>query len=158
MKKFIGVILFMLVFSVFQIDSAFASSKSSLQTQVDQVMGTPYLYGGTTTRGFDCSGFIQYVFKKEDINLSRTTKTQAKEGVRVDKKNLRPGDLIFFNTDGTGISHAGIYMGNGLFSHSSASKGVEISKLSENYYAKRYVTARRVLSDEEYIKIAKLGE
>lgn len=154
MKKIIGIILFLSIFTVFNIGSVFADAKSPLQTEVDKIVGTPYLYGGTTTKGFDCSGFIQYVFKQVDIDLPRTTKSQAKEGIKVEKTNLLAGDLVFFNTDGTGISHAGIYMGNGLFSHSSASKGVRISKLSEDYFAERYVTARRILSDEEYEKIA----
>ncbi|WP_127575670.1 C40 family peptidase [Paenibacillus barengoltzii] len=155
MKKIIGSILFLTLLTVvFNAGSVFAS-ESALQSEVDQVLGTPYLYGGTTTEGFDCSGFIQYVFKQVDVDLPRTTKLQAKEGVKVEKKNLRSGDLVFFNTDGTGISHAGIYMGNGLFSHSSASKGVQISKLSEEYYVERYVTARRILSDDEYYKITK---
>ncbi|MNP09143.1 Murein DD-endopeptidase MepS/Murein LD-carboxypeptidase precursor [compost metagenome] len=154
MKKIIGSILFLTLLTVFNAGSVFAS-ESALQSEVDQVLGTPYLYGGTTTKGFDCSGFIQYVFKQVDVDLPRTTKLQAKEGAKVGKKNLRSGDLVFFNTDGTGISHAGIYMGNGLFSHSSASKGVQISKLSEDYYVERYVTARRILSDDEYYKITK---
>ena len=155
MKKIIGSILFLTLLTVINAGSAFADSQSPLQSEVNKIVGTPYLYGGTTTEGFDCSGFIQYVFKQVDLNLPRTTKLQAKEGVKVEKKNLRSGDLVFFNTDGTGISHAGIYMGNGLFSHSSASKGVQISKLSQDYYVERYVTARRILSDDEYNKITK---
>lgn len=155
MKKIIGAVLLLSIFSVFNMGSVFAQDKSLLQAEVDKVIGTPYLYGGTTTKGFDCSGFIQYVYEKVDIKLPRTTKMQAKEGEQVEKKNLRSGDLVFFNTDGTGISHAGIYMGDGLFSHSSASKGVQISKLSEKYFANRYVTARQILTDEEYNEIAK---
>lgn len=69
------------------------------------------------------------------------------------KDELHPGDLIFFNTDGKGISHAGIYMGDDQFSHASSGKGVQISKLSEAYYAKRYVTARRVAFGEDYTTI-----
>ena len=78
----------------------------------------------------------------------------AKKGVKVAKEDLREGDLVFFNTSGKGISHVGIYVGDGKFAHASTSKGVVITALSDKYYAKRYVTARRILSDSTYEKIA----
>ncbi|WP_336788280.1 C40 family peptidase [Paenibacillus sp. MMO-177] len=129
--------------------SAFANGMD-IKHAVDQVVGTPYKWGGTTTNGFDCSGFILYIFNKYDVDLPRTSKAQAQEGIKVAKENLKPGDLVFFNTDGKGISHAGIYIGNEQFAHSSSSKGVRISSLSEDYYEKRYVTARRVVTEEVY--------
>ncbi|UVI33439.1 C40 family peptidase [Paenibacillus spongiae] len=129
--------------------SVFAD-QPQLTASVNEVVGTPYKWGGTTTDGFDCSGFILHIFKTFDVKLPRTSKTQANAGEYVDKDKLRPGDLVFFNTDGKGISHAGIYVGNGKFAHSSSSKGVRISALSESYYEKRYVTARRVVSEEVY--------
>lgn len=152
MRKIIGSILLLSMLIVFVPVNVLASEKT-LDSAVEDVLGTPYLWGGTTTKGFDCSGFIQYVFKKLDVTLPRTTKSQAKEGTKVEQEDLRTGDLVFFNTDGTGISHAGIYMGDGQFSHSSASKGVQISKLSEKYYVERYVTARRILSDDDFKRI-----
>ncbi|BCG60436.1 hypothetical protein PUR_38610 [Paenibacillus sp. URB8-2] len=116
-----------------------------------QVIGTPYLWGGTTVSGFDCTGFILYVMKKFNVNsLPRTSQSQAKEGTPVAKENLRSGDLVFFNTFGKGVSHAGIYIGNNQFAHASSSKGVRISKLSESYYQNRYVTARRVVNDKSF--------
>ncbi|MDQ0193799.1 cell wall-associated NlpC family hydrolase [Paenibacillus wynnii] len=121
---------------------------------MNQVLGTPYLWGGTTSAGFDCSGFILYVLKKFDVdNLPRTSQSQAKVGTPVAKENLRSGDLVFFNTFGSGISHAGIYLGDNQFAHSSSSKGVRISKLSETYYKDSYVTARRVVDEKNYLKM-----
>lgn len=127
-----------------------ASAETPLSASVNALMGTPYKYGGTTLRGFDCSGFTSYVFDGFGIELSRSSKTQALEGAWVDKSDLRPGDLVFFNTDGKSISHVGIYVGNGKFAHSATNKGVTINGLNESYYAKRYVTARRVLDDAAY--------
>jgi len=132
--------------------STYASSPN-LVNEVDKVVGTPYLWGGTSKAGFDCSGFIQYIFDKFKLDLPRTSKTQAKEGTAVDQDNLRAGDLVFFNTDGQGISHVGLFLGNNKFAHSSSSRGVTISSLSESYYKNRYVTARRVVSQQSYQKM-----
>jgi len=109
-------------------------------------IGVPYVWGGSTPEGFDCSGLVQYVFKQHGITLNRTTKTQYQHGTFVAKSNLQPGDLVFFqNTYTTGISHVGIYIGNGDFIHASSSKGVMISNLSNNYWSGHYYGARRVL-------------
>lgn len=133
--------------------SAFAS-QAGLDKEVNQVLGTPYLWGGTTTSGFDCSGFIVYLLKKFNVDdLPRTSQSQAKVGTPVAKENLRAGDLVFFNTSGKGISHAGIYIGDGEFAHSSSSKGVRITKLTDSYYQGRYVTARRVVDEKNYSKM-----
>lgn len=127
-----------------------ASAETSLESKVDDLMGVAYKYAGTTTKGFDCSGFTRYVFGDFEIDLAHSSKTQATAGSWVDKDNLRAGDLVFFNTDGVGISHVGIYLGDGEFAHSASNKGVTTNRLSDSYYSKRYVTARRVLSDEQY--------
>jgi cell wall-associated NlpC family hydrolase len=109
-------------------------------------IGVPYVWGGETPNGFDCSGYVQYVFKVHGINLNRTTETQYKHGTYVSKSNLKPGDLVFFqNTYRAGISHVGIYIGDGKFIHASSSKGVTISNLSSSYYTSHYYGARRVL-------------
>ncbi|MGN7454188.1 C40 family peptidase [Paenibacillus pasadenensis] len=126
------------------------SASSELIDSVDEVIGTPYKWGGTTVKGFDCSGFILHIFNQFDVKLPRTSKSQAEVGNKVDKEELREGDLVFFNTSGRGISHAGIYIGEGKFAHSSSSKGVTISKLSDDYYEKRYVTARRVVTEDTF--------
>lgn len=144
----------------FSLSSAAFASKE--ETPIDELIasliGTRYKSGGTTEKGFDCSGFTQYVFKAFGIDLNRTSRDQAREGSKIEKKHLRKGDLVFFNTNGKGISHVGIYLGDGKFAHSSSKNGVTINKLSEKYYVKRYVTARRVLSEQEYKLIATIAE
>lgn len=152
MRK-VSVFLLTLAFLLaFQVSSAFADSK--LDNTVDGLIGIDYDYGGTTKSGFDCSGFTGYVFKKLGINLPRTSRDQATKGKKVARDSLRAGDLVFFNTSGKGISHVGIYVGNGQFAHSSSSKGVTISLMSDSYYSKRYVTARRVMNTDTYEEVA----
>lgn len=109
-------------------------------------LGTPYLWGGTSPKGFDCSGLVQYVFQQSGIQLPRTTDQQVKVGTYVSKANLKPGDLVFLqNTYRQGVSHVGIYIGDGQMIHASSSKGVVISNLSTSYYTQHYHSARRVL-------------
>lgn len=111
-----------------------------------QYLGTPYKFGGQGPSGFDCSGFVKYVFNRFNINLNRTAADQYKHGIPVPKDELQVGDLVFFASKKT-IDHVGIYSGNGNFIHSSSpsSGGVIYSSLSENYYAKSYVGAKRIL-------------
>ena len=108
-------------------------------------IGVPYLWGGTTPSGFDCSGYVQYVFKAHGISLPRVSKDQYTAGYAVSKANLKPGDLVFFNTSGSGVSHLGIYLGDNQFIHASTSKGVVITSLTSTYWSSRYIGARRVL-------------
>lgn len=109
-------------------------------------LGTPYVWGGTTPGGFDCSGLVQYVYRQSGISLPRTTSEQVKKGTYVSKSNLQPGDLVFLqNTYRQGVSHVGIYIGDGMMIHASSSKGVTISSLSTSYYTQHYHSARRVL-------------
>lgn len=131
-----------------------ASAATKLDNVVDELIGTDYKYSGTTTSGFDCSGFTSYVFDKFGIELPRRSVDQAEIGTKITKDELRPGDLVFFNTSGKGISHVGIYMGDGKMAHSSTSHGVIIGSIHDSYYSKRYVTARRVLGQEQYTAIA----
>lgn len=110
-----------------------------------QYKGVPYKFGGMSEKGFDCSGYIQFVYKKHSVNLTRTADTQFKEGKFVLKKDLKQGDLVFFETYAKGASHVGIYAGSGKFWHTSSSKGVMLSGLEEDYWKKRYLGSRRVL-------------
>ncbi len=107
--------------------------------------GVPYKFGGTGKNGFDCSGYVQYVFEKHRAKLPRSADEQVLEGVFVLQKKLKPGDLVFFTTYAPGASHVGIYAGNGKFWSASTSKGVILSDLKDDYWKKRYYGARRVL-------------
>jgi len=124
---------------------ASANSATNLVNTARSHIGTPYSYGGTTTSGFDCSGYTQYVFKQEGISIPRTTDQQYAMGTSVAKSDLKTGDIVFFNTSGSGVSHDGIYIGSGKFIHSSTSKGVMISSINDPaYWGSRYIGARRV--------------
>lgn len=130
-----------------------ASAAAPLQQTVKELIGIQYKWGGASTKGFDCSGFTRYVFKQFDIELPHYSKGQSYLGYKVEKSELRTGDLVFFNTGGYGISHVGIYIGNGKFVHAATDEGVVINPLDESYYAKRYVTARRILDEKTYVEV-----
>ncbi|WLR50679.1 C40 family peptidase [Bacillus tianshenii] len=131
--------------------NAFAAGNTeSLLQNAQALKGTPYATGGSSTNGFDCSGYTQYVFNKEGIKIPRTSSSQYSAGKKVSKSSLIEGDLVFFNTSGNGISHVGIYIGEGKFIHSATSYGVKVSSINDPYYwGSRYVGARRVLSEEK---------
>lgn len=131
-----------------------ASADSKMDNVIANTLGTSYKTGGTSTAGFDCSGFTSYVFKKVGISLPRTSKSQYSVGTSVSRSQMRPGDLVFFNTLGSGVSHVGIFVGNGKFAQSSSSRGVIISSLNEKYWANRYVGAKRVMSTTAYKAVA----
>ena len=109
-------------------------------------IGVAYRFGGTSPTGFDCSGFMQYVFRKAfAVNLPRTSAAQASVGSYVSRSELRPGDMVFFRTHGSRISHVGMYIGNDRFIHAPRTgKRIEITSLSSKYWNARYATARRV--------------
>lgn len=106
-------------------------------------LGVPFVWGGDSFSGVDCSGFVQAVFHRNGVDLPRTADAQFEIGRRVPESGLQPGDLVFFETYAAGASHVGIYLGDGRFVHASASNGVRVDSLSENYYSSRFVGARR---------------
>lgn len=138
---------FAIVFTV-GAGSAFADSK--MDKVIDDVIGTKYVTGGTSANGFDCSGFTMYVYKHLGISLPHQSGSQFSMGSSVSRSDLRAGDLVFFNTSGSGVSHVGIYVGDGKFAHASTSRGVVVSSLSESYYVNRYVGAKRIMSTDTY--------
>ncbi|HQZ39224.1 MAG TPA: C40 family peptidase [Vicinamibacterales bacterium] len=106
--------------------------------------GAPYRNGGVSPEGFDCSGFVQYVFGRHGVALPRETRDQFRTGQRVDRGQLEPGDLVFFTTVAPGASHVGIMIGGDQFVHAPSERGVvRVERLSNSYWNRRFVGARR---------------
>ena len=117
---------------------------NSLVQYALQFVGYRYVYGAAGPRAFDCSGFVMYVYGKYGVGLPHYSGSQFGCGTAVSKSALSPGDIVFFNTQGS-ISHVGIYIGGGRFVHAANSRsGVIVSDLTEGYYAAKYAGARRV--------------
>jgi NlpC/P60 family/SbsC C-terminal domain len=112
-----------------------------------QYIGVPYKYGGTTPSGFDCSGYIQYVFKKVGVQLPRTAADMYHSKKLESVKTPQPGDIVFFETYKPGPSHVGLYLGNKQFIHASTSYGVTVTSMNKSYWTSRYLGAKR-LKDE----------
>lgn len=128
-------------------NSGNTSAGQAIVDKAKQYLGVPYVWGGSSPSGFDCSGFTQYVMRSCGYSINRTATAQLSNGTSVSYSNLQPGDLVFFNrtynTDAP-ASHVGIYIGDGQFIHAGSSC-VAISSLSSDYYASRYVGARRIV-------------
>lgn len=123
-----------------------SASASKILQDGEQFIGLPYVYGGSTPKGFDCSGFTKYVYGLSGITLQRVSRDQyAKDGTHVKKSDLQPGDLVFFGENGR-VSHVGIYAGNGKMLHSPRTgKSICYTSIESNYYVSRYIGAKRVL-------------
>jgi peptidoglycan endopeptidase LytE len=130
-------------YNVSKAHDASESLGQQISDYAHQFINDPYVWGGMSPAGFDCSGFTKYVFNHFGMALPRTASGQTAQGSYVKESNLQSGDLVFFDTDGSGISHVGIYIGNGQFI-SAASVNVCVSSLSTGYWASTYVTARHI--------------
>ena len=110
--------------------------------------GVPYVYGGDSPAGFDCSGFTQYVYGRHGVRLPRQAADQYRVGARVDRDDVQPGDLVFFTTVAPGPSHVGVALGEGEFVHAPSERGVvRVERLSGSYWARRWLGARRVRNE-----------
>lgn len=121
----------------------------SLRNEVSKWAGTPYRMGGTTVNGIDCSAFVQRVYANVfGMGLPRTTSEQANSGAGINRRELQPGDLVFFRLP-TRTRHVGVYLSDGEFAHASSSQGVMTSRLDEPYWERAYWTSRRFLASPE---------
>lgn len=124
-----------------------SSKGSEVVAMAKKYLGSRYVYGGSSPSGFDCSGFTMYIYKQFGVSLPHSATAQSSKGTKVEKKDLQPGDMVFF-TDyktGKGIGHCGIYVGGGSFIHASTEKtGVITSSIYSGSHAKRYVKAVRI--------------
>lgn len=116
-----------------------------ISNTAQRYIGAPYRFGGVSPTGFDCSGFVWYVFNQNGKSLPRTADVQFKIGKPVFQNELQRGDLVFFSTYEPGPSHCGIYLEAGKFIHASSSRGIMISKLDDVYWKPRYIGAKRII-------------
>ena len=139
-----------------------SSTIDGILSEANTYIGTPYRFGGMTRSGIDCSAFVLSVYgSATGINLPRISSAQAQEGERVEREELEKGDLLFFQTRGSRISHVGIVQeitpeGEIKFIHASTSKGVTISSLNEKYWGLRFRFAKRILTNEKIQEMASL--
>ena len=119
------------------------AGKNNIVKTAFRYRGVPYVFGGSTPSGFDCSGFVQYVFRRNGIKTPRMAHHQFYAGTPIKKSQLRPGDLVFFETYTKGISHVGIYIGNSKFIHASSRGCVRVDSLNKPYYINHYRASAR---------------
>ena len=119
-------------------------TNTALYSFLDEWWGTRYRYGGTTQSGIDCSAYSGALLSKVfGIKTPRTARDMYSVCDKIERENLQEGDLVFFNTRG-GVSHVGVYLGNGYFTHASVGNGVTISSLDENYYNRKFIGGGRI--------------
>ncbi|MFD1677165.1 NlpC/P60 family protein [Alicyclobacillus fodiniaquatilis] len=124
--------------------SLVSASASGIVGYAESFMGTPYVWGGTSPSGFDCSGFTQYVLGHFGVSITRTSEEQFASGVPVSESDLQPGDLVFFSTYAPGASHVGIYIGGGMMVDAE-DNGVSLDSISNSYWGPKYIGARRYI-------------
>jgi cell wall-associated NlpC family hydrolase len=124
-----------------------STDREKMMSEIENLLGVPYRFGGTTIKGMDCSGFIDYVFQKAlNMDLPRSTAELSQYGQEIKIDELQFGDLVFFNRiKSKDKAHVGIYLDSGQFAHASTSNGVMISSLEEEYFKERIYQARRVV-------------
>jgi len=125
-------------------------SSEEMTMKIIEFLDTPYLWGGNSYRGIDCSAFVQTVmYQALGITLPRTSYEQSNVGMDVAKEDLKFGDLLFFDTMHKGrTTHVGIYIGNGMFAQSGSSTGVAFASLNSDYYSKTFLKAKRVIDEK----------
>ena len=126
-------------------------SNKILLTEIEKWWATDYRYGGTTNKGIDCSAYTGTLLADVyGITASRTSRDQYAESEKIDKENLKQGDLVFFHTGRRrgGVNHVGLYLGNGYFTHAGSSTGVTISNLSDAYWSNKYIGGGRINASE----------
>lgn len=129
-----------------------SNESSNVLSRAVNVLGTPYRWGGSSpSKGFDCSGLVKYAFNDATFDLPRTSNAMASgHGTKVDRNDLKPGDLIFFNIKSRRVNHVAIYLGNDRFIHAPRrGKSVSIDTLKKPYWESHYVVAKRVLPKEK---------
>lgn len=123
-----------------------ASTGAAVLTDARAHTGTAYRAGGATPEGFDCSGFVQFLYRHAGVALPRTAEAQFDSGRKVRDREITAGDLVFFRTDGRRVSHVGIATGDGSFIHApNARSRVRTDRLDAAYWSDRYAGARRIL-------------
>ena len=130
--------------------SAATGTRQQIIDYAANFLGCKYVYGGNTPSGFDCSGYVKYVFKHFGVELTRTSASQYSNSVHIKKSELKIGDLVFFsqNAGSSKVGHVGIYVGGGQFIHAAApGKGVRYDSLDSSYYSSHYIGSGRVLSN-----------
>ncbi|GGU61657.1 glycoside hydrolase [Pseudomonas laurentiana] len=137
-----------------------AKQSSDVLSRAVNALGTPYRWGGSSpSKGFDCSGLVKYAFNDiDEVDLPRTSNAMASgHGIKVDQKDLKPGDLLFFNIKSRKVNHVAIYLGNDRFIHAPRTgKRVSIDTLNKPYWQNHYVVAKRVLpKDQQQLSLAK---
>jgi len=129
--------------------AAMEYNKENILLNAKKYLGGKYVWGGTNPKGFDCSGYTQYIYEKEGVSIPRTAYEQSKVGKEVSRYNLKKGDLLFFLTDkkrGIPVTHVGMYIGNGKFIHAASKRqGIIITSLEKSRYSSLFVKATRII-------------